>query len=337
MPPVPTQSSIPPSIPLPPGYTVSAPTMADMERVCQLIAACSLTDHGEIDFTLGDIRTYWTTSIEDLSSDAWMVLSPQGELVAEADVARRAPNQLWCYANVHRKHVGRGIGTYLLARAEQRLRAWAEQAPPQMPVMARQELSAADARARELLERHGYAPVRRSWRMQIEMGEPPAQPTWPMGISVRPFVPGRDEYAVYEAMEEAFAQHWGHVPRTFDEYTRWHFQGERYDPSLYFLAMDGDTIAACALCRLRGEMGRVGSLGVRRAYRRRRIAQSLLRHAFAEFYGRGERAVDLIVDSENATGAVQLYERAGMRVVREWVEYAKELRPGAEASEGIDA
>jgi ribosomal protein S18 acetylase RimI-like enzyme len=173
--------------------------------------------------------------------------------------------------------------------------------------------------------------------MQIDMSEPPAQPTWPMGIRVRPFVPGQDEYAVYEAMEEAFAQHWGQVPRTFDEYAQWHFQGEGYDPSLYFLAMDGDIIAACALCRQRAEMGRVGSLGVRRGYRRRGVGLALLRHAFAEFYRRGERTVDLIVDSENATGAVQLYEHAGMRAVREWVEYAKELRPGAEAGEGTDA
>jgi mycothiol synthase len=333
MPLVPTQSSLS----LPPGYAVSAPTMVDVERVYQLVATCSLADHGEIDQTLDTIRTYWTASLADLSTDAWMVFGPEGELAAEADVSRRAPDQIWGYVSVHPGHVGRGIGAYLLARAEQRMRVWAEQASPQMTVMARQELSAADARARELLERHGYAPVRRSWRMQIDMGEPPAQPTWPAGVTVRAFVPGQDEFAVYEAMEEAFAEHWGHVPRTFEEYAQWHFQGERYDPSLFFLAMDGDTIAACALCRQRAEMGRVGSLGVRRAYRRRGIGLALLRHVFAEFYRRGERTVDLIVDAQNATGAVQLYERAGMRAVREWVEYAKELRPGIAASVGADA
>ncbi len=327
----------PPSTPLPPGYTVRAPTMDDVETIYQLVAACSLAEHGETDFTLADVRSYWTNSIADLASDAWAVFSPQGELAGAADVSRRAPDQLWCYTNVHPEHVGRGLGTYLLTRSEQRMRAWAEQARPQTQVMSRQEISAGDARARQMLERHGYAPVRRSWRMQIEMSEPPAQPEWPLGISVRAFVSGRDEYAVYEAMEEAFEEHWGHVPRTFDEYAQWNFQGERYDPSLYFLAVDGDTVAGCALCRQRPEMGRVGGLGVRRAYRRRGVGLALLRHAFAEFYRRGERTVSLIVDAENSTGAVLLYERASMRAVHEWVEYAKKLRLSVEESEDTHA
>ena len=70
-----------------------------------------------------------------------------------------------------------------------------------------------------------------------------------------------------------------------------------------------------ALCRLHpGEtgVGYVTDLSVRRPWRRRGLALALLRHAFGEFRGRGCHAVTLDVDAENTTGAVRLYERAGM-------------------------
>lgn len=43
------------------------------------------------------------------------------------------------------------------------------------------------------------------------------------------------------------------------------------------------------------------------------------------------------MDAENSTGAVLLYERASMRAVHEWVEYAKKLRLSVEESEDTHA
>jgi mycothiol synthase len=310
----------------PSDYTVRAPTMDDTRAVYELAAAYSIAVSGDIDFTLEEIRWYWEERVANLASDALVIFSVEGQLVAEADVARRAPEQLWCYANVHPQHWGRGLGTYLLRWTEARMCQWAVDAPTGAEVTARQEISSRDASAVVLLEANGYAPVRRSWRMLIELAEPPAAPKWPEGITVHAFVPGRDEFAVYEAMEESFAEHWGHVPTTFEQYAASHFQREDFDPSLALLAVDGATVAGAALCRRRPDMGWVGGLGVRPVYRRRGLGMALLRHAIAELYRRGERAVGLGVDAQNPTGAVRLYERAGMRPVCEWVEYAKKLR-----------
>ena len=47
-------------------------------------------------------------------------------------------------------------------------------------------------------------------------------------------------------------------------------------------------------------------------------------------YRRGRHAVGLGVDASSLTGATRLYERAGMRVVRQFNSYAKVLRPGIE-------
>jgi ribosomal protein S18 acetylase RimI-like enzyme len=50
-----------------------------------------------------------------------------------------------------------------------------------------------------------------------------------------------------------------------------------------------------------------------------------LRHSFRDFQQRGATRVALGVDGENTTGAVRLYEQAGMRQVRRNDTYEKKL------------
>ena len=63
-------------------------------------------------------------------------------------------------------------------------------------------------------------------------------------------------------------------------------------------------------------MGWVDTLAVRRPWRRRGLGLALLLHSFRELRARGRERVGLGVDGENTTGAVRLYERAGMHVAR---------------------
>jgi ribosomal protein S18 acetylase RimI-like enzyme len=55
------------------------------------------------------------------------------------------------------------------------------------------------------------------------------------------------------------------------------------------------------------------------------LGRALLLHSFHELRARGRAKVDLGVDGENTTGAVGLYERAGMRVMRLLDAYEKVL------------
>jgi ribosomal protein S18 acetylase RimI-like enzyme len=119
---------------------------------------------------------------------------------------------------------------------------------------------------------------------------------------------------------------------------RWKYdrEYEGFDPTLIFLAMDGDQIAGVSLCRPHSqydsELGWVRSLGVRRPWRKRGLGLALLRHSFNEFYRRGKRKVGLGVDSQNLTGALRIYENAGMHVAQAEDYYEKELRAGTEIS-----
>ena len=64
-------------------------------------------------------------------------------------------------------------------------------------------------------------------------------------------------------------------------------------------------------------IGWIGDLAVRAPWRRRGLGQALLLHSFGLFAEAGKRRAGLGVDRDNATGALALYERVGLRVVRQ--------------------
>jgi ribosomal protein S18 acetylase RimI-like enzyme len=168
--------------------------------------------------------------------------------------------------------------------------------------------------------------------MAIEMNEAPPLPQWPEGLLVRTLLPGQDERAVFEAEEEAFKDHWGHIPRKFEEWEHWMVKRENFDAGLWFLAYDGDELAGISLCHNENDAGWVDILAVRRPWRHRGLGMALLLHSFGACYKRGTRTVFLGVDSQNLTGATRLYMRAGMHVVSQYDTYQKELRPGIDIS-----
>jgi mycothiol synthase len=100
--------------------------------------------------------------------------------------------------------------------------------------------------------------------------------------------------------------------------------------------VDRNEIVGFCLCRPVDaedpESGWVNELGVRRAWRKQGLGLILLKRAFAAFYARGQKRAALGVDATSLTGALRLYERAGMHVVRQFDQFEKELRPGLEIS-----
>ena len=75
-------------------------------------------------------------------------------------------------------------------------------------------------------------------------------------------------------------------------------------------------------------IGWVGTLGVRRPWRKKGLGLALLQASFGEFYKRGMKTIGLGVDASNPTGATRLYQRAGMYIASEFLTFEKELRPG---------
>ena len=203
---------------------------------------------------------------------------------------------------------GRGLGTEILERGEAFARA---EGAKKIHAGAAEP----DAAARALFESRGYREVRRFYEMAIELTEEPAAPVLPAGLVLDEL--HEDEYeAFYDALNEAFAEHWEWHPDPFDEWLE-RRRGQHRDEHgpVWFVVRDGDELAA--VTRNDADVaggGYVGAIGVRPAWRGKGLGKALLQATFAEFWRRGTTRVTLDVDSENATGAVALYERVGMHV-----------------------
>lgn len=302
--------------------SIRAPTPDDAEAIVRLINICWREAGGADDFTLAALHAGWGDPNFTLATDAWVAVGPAGQLVGyeelDPDQAGRA-HELDGY--VHPEYTNRGLGTRLLRLAEARARAMSVAG-----AHLRGTIEAASTAAQQLYEAEGFQSVRHFARMEIEFDAPPAPPVWPAGIAVRPFVSGQDERATYDAVEEAFEDHWGHTRRPFEEWERELTGRSDFDPALWFLATERDQVAGTALCYPRTEsMAWVRGLGVLRAWRGRGLGMALLQHAFGVFYTRGYRSAGLGVDAQSPTGATRLYERAGMRVTERYITFEKDL------------
>ena len=154
--------------------------------------------------------------------------------------------------------------------------------------------------------------------MEVDLDEAP-QPTLPDGLSLRSFRDD-DREVVRAALNESFKDDWHHHDVSPSNFNEFYLKQRGYDPSLWLLAWDGDELAGFVLATAERvgdpELGWIGTLGVRPAWRRRGLGEALLRAAFAELFARGRRRVGLGVDTENVTGALRLYERVGMRPIQ---------------------
>jgi ribosomal protein S18 acetylase RimI-like enzyme len=115
---------------------------------------------------------------------------------------------------------------------------------------------------------------------------------------------------------EAFRDHWDSAERTYEDWWARAEHGAGYDPTLCWLAgVDGEPAAALVgTAQMADEStGWINHVAVRRDFRGRGLAKLLLATAFAEFARRGWKHAELAVDTESPTGALRLYESAGMR------------------------
>jgi mycothiol synthase len=300
---------------------VRRPTEADFDAVLALLRAADEAVLPESDWTAETLREYWDEF--DLNEDAWIV-ELDGRLAGYVDFEAREGGRMMGDGYVHPEVRNRGVGSELLRLTEER--AAEEMAKTDGPVFMHNATLLGDGCVPNLYERHGYTPVRHFWRMVIDLEEAPDAAT-PDGIEIRAMRPG-EERAVHRVIEASFAGNWQYTERTYEEFSKRTFDRQGHDPSLYWLALEGGEPVAASLAdwKREGDWGWVNLIGVRPEWRRRGIAEALLRTAFAEFFRRGERRVALGVDAQSATGATRLYERVGMRVFSRSVVYEKELR-----------
>jgi mycothiol synthase len=294
---------------------VRAPRQEEAGAIAELVNAHAQSLFGVDAVTVEEIEHWFTIPTLDPDKDMRVAVG-DGALLGYADVNDGGPERTRYWIDLRLRPGADGtVGDALVEAMERRA---AEEAAP--GALVRGFKAQDDEAASRVYEARGYRLIRHSLRMEASLAEEPEAPAWPEGISLRPA--GADELPrIREAVEEAFADHWEYEPDSLEEWEHW-ASGPNTDRSLWFLAEDGGEIAGACLCRPHEagdpEAGYVATLGVRPPWRRRGLALALLLHSFREFRRRGLPRVCLGVDAENTTGAVRLYEKAGMHIARRY-------------------
>jgi mycothiol synthase len=206
---------------------------------------------------------------------------------------------------------------------------WAEEAARSEGIPRVRVFFPAGHELADVVASRGYHYWRSAYTMEIELGEaPPDTGTPPSGIELRPYADAEAEM-LRAALNEVFAGDPFYENATPERFRAFFLGARGFDPSLWLLAWDTHTLVGFVLAypQRTGDptVGQVRSLGVRPAWRRKGLGEALLREAFRELHARGLRTIQLGVDAENTTGALGLYERVGMRVLRRQDNWVTDL------------
>ena len=301
------------------GYGLRAPTSSDLDAVAAVLIVDELNDGGQIVLGADFVEGEWSR-VGDRAADAWVAIDDAGAVVGYAQVTLEEPDVAQSWGVVHPAHRGRGIGTALLDRLEERAPALAG-SPSSLRF--RHGINANDDDAATMLRSRGLQPVHHFWHMQIDLIEPVEPGPSPEGIEIGGIQPHHDLVVIHALLAEAFADDLSFHPAPFDRWVEEETSAPAYDPTLWLLAREGGIPAGVITASVGDDRGWVDYLAVSASHRGRGIGPALLHRSFAMLADRGVRRVLVSVDAQNPTGATAVYERVGMRVVNAWDQWER--------------
>jgi mycothiol synthase len=319
---------------LPPGFRFRPARDEDAAVAAALANEESLARVGFPSFTDERLLRFWTAPSVDRERDVSVVEASDGRMAACLFVIGEKPFvSVFAIGVVGLPFHDQGVGAAIVAENERRARRFLELAPSGRRVVVHAGAFADEPRASALFTASGYREVRRFQLMRVIFAEPPPAPSDVPGIDMRRFAPG-DERDIYETHVAAFSDHWGEGIETFEDFGHYVFDDAGFDPDLWFLAWEGETLAGYVGAWLESDedrsLGHVTLLGVLAPYRPRGVGEALLRHALRALRERGKAGCDLHVDADSLTGATRLYERVGMSAYPRFATWEKELRSGVD-------
>ncbi len=299
---------------LPNDLHVRPATRDDAQAIANINMEYERAETGTIESTVNDVFELWDTERMVLVTDTCVLTTQSGELVGYTGVAATDRGiMLDVHTTVHSSYREQPtVAAYLHQFAEER----AQSLCAENPTLLRQLYTwSFTPTTRQSLEQEGYIVESSDYRMVITFTDPPPAPQQLQGVTIRPFVAGKEERAVYNVIAAAFPDIDGKPYRPFEDWYKSVFEkSTSFEPSMLYIALVDDQIVGTILCRIYPEdaAGYVWQVAVLRSQRERGIGRQLLLTAFDEYYRRGIRRVELSVDSESQTGSHQLYAKVGM-------------------------
>jgi len=306
-------------ISLPSGWRIVSPAKSDIEKVTAFIVECDTLYFGEPDTTQADVEHEWSRPGFDLTQNAFLLFSDTGEIAGYTDYLFSG-EELYITPNtvIHPNHLEKVNCSLFYLLAEEKARDF-ERVKNIRTISVREESS-------RVLTEMGYTPIQTQYRMVKDITGELDEPILQEGYDFMPFHPADDAYAVFDVIETAFQELPHRTGNTFEGWQTFIMKRRDFEPALVWTVRKQGEIAGVGIGFDDPIGGWVRQLAVRKEHRGKGIALAILNKAFLEFQKRGRQTVGLTVDSENATGAPQLYLHAGMRQTEKYVTYIKKIK-----------
>ena len=190
----------------------------------------------------------------------------------------------------------------------------------------------------QLMADIGLLPERWGFTMRAHLSDLPATSAMvPEGLELRRY---DDSYAaaMHAAHNAAFVDHPNFTPWSDSMWKQWVTESRNFRPEVSFVVVDPAKpeevvayVQSSEYDAYQQTTGRreayVGKVGTRREYRGRGLASTLLAHALRAYRDAGYDEASLDVDSENPTGALGIYRRAGFEVEKRFTDYIVTVAP----------
>lgn len=307
----------------------------DYPKMVAIIQGCKEVDQIERVDSVEDVARFYT-HLHNCDPFLDMLFAEiQGEVVAYSRVSWRTElegNQIYQHFGfLLPAWRGKGIGRAMLRFNERHLEAIAARNPAGAPRFLESFAADTEQGAAALLLAEGYGAIRHNFHMLRPNLEAIPEAPMPSGLEVRPVQPGHYQ-AIWDANMEAFQDHWGISPEAEPTLQEW-LDDPNFDPCLWKVAWDGDQVAGMVLSFINArenreynrKRGYTENICVRRPWRKRGLAFSLLAQSLQALKERDMQEAALGVDTQNLSGALRLYERAGFRPVKRFSTYRKPL------------
>ena len=314
-----TEQRLEPRLPEGLGYRARPLTPADAQGLVTLLEQTTQEPDSDSP-TREEIARILERLGDRLRTDSLGVFSQAGDSIAGALVllppASGDDEVATLLGVVHPDHHEKGLGTALLEWMEDRVRT-AREADGTLKSM-RMSCDPKNLARVRLFEQHEFRPVRYRFTMQMQLTTPIKEPGMLSDLAIIPWTEQQSESA-RAAFNRAFEGHWG-LPTIREDMWLQRFVGvPQFRPDLSWLVLsDYEVIGLCINWgpsmdaeNALSKRGWIEAIGVVPEWRGRGAADLMMRRSLNSFLGEGLSYASLDVDTQNPTGALQLYEKHG--------------------------
>lgn len=306
----------------------------DLQAIANLINTCETVDCQEEGTSVTELQLELNSPLIDKGRDICLWEDDSGKLIGFAKlliIKTKETSDGWLLYRIHPEARGGELEKEIFTWAEKRM--WAVESAHHMPVKLRYWGKASRSDEITLLASFGFTDERYFYKMKRGLiSEPIPKPQFPQGFTLHQGAQ-QDTETWVQMFNDSFIDHWNPYDITIEE-IKYELTKPTYKPELDLKAVAPDgTSAAFCYCsinpyqnaRIGRAEGWITFLGTRRGFRKIGLGRAMLLSGLHRLQAVGMEEALLIVDSENPTGALRLYESVGFSKDLTFISYVKKL------------